>query len=81
MITLNANWEIPLLGVFSDVVVASQIGGIFASRDRGPCTAGLYNLKIKASWRTAFLEGQFTCKFWKIMLNGVQWKQFLNFYY
>lgn len=35
MITLTANWEIPLSAVFSDVVFASQIGGIFACRDWG----------------------------------------------
>lgn len=51
MITLKANWEIPLSGVFSDVVVASQIEGIFASGDRGPILQ-VYTTS-RSTWRSS----------------------------
>lgn len=46
MIVLKTNWKMPFLGYFLDVVVVSQIGGIFVPRDWGHTLAGLYNLQI-----------------------------------
>lgn len=74
MITLKMNWEIPVSGVFSDVAVASQIGGIFASGDWGlHCRF----IQPRDKCGQAFAS-EFPCRFWKVMLNDVQWKQFFK---